>query len=292
MAIIGVIGIGKIGMRVCERLVHAGHRVHASDPRSEAQAAAIAAGAVGVDSAAVASPRRDFVFLCTEDAATLEDLSEGGGGILAAGAVLIDTTASMPSAVVRIGHALAERGVGMIDAPLNCVREEGRLDVMVGGSLKNVEGCRPLLEALGAEVHHVGALGAGSAMLALAALLHGSAMAATAEVLDVTQRSGISMEAAIDVFNVSSGRSYSSEIEFPALIATNGYDSGLTIGEVERSIRTGVEMAHEAGIQAPMAERLATLYALVLRRVGPDADNTVIARYVKVLSGANGSTNG
>lgn len=275
---------------MCARLAAHGHRVTAYDVREEALADAVERGATAAASAAAAVGECDFAVLCVGDERDVEDVVLGGAGIadaLAPGSALIETTSSKPSVTRRIGEALASRGVDMLDAPTSRgvpAAEAGTMSVMVGGDEAVLERCRPIIETFGSDIFHVGPLGAGHAVKALNMLALGTALVATAEAVAMAERAGVAPERVIDILNVSSGGSFASEFHYPRFVLNGSFDSGFTLGLMEKDLRIAVETAHEAGMPVPMGERVLTLYRLLLGRTGPETDNTHVTRYLELLT--------
>ena len=80
------------------------------------------------------------------------------------GLLCVDMSTIAPPDTRRIGAALAERGVRMLDAPVTGSSpraEDGSLTIMVGGEAEDFARARPLLEAMGELIVHVGELGQG-----------------------------------------------------------------------------------------------------------------------------------
>jgi len=125
----------------------------------------------------------------------------GAGGLLdllQPGAAIVVQSTVLPSTVVELGRLAAERGIGLIDAPVSggSVRaEEGTLAVIVGGEDAVVERCLPMLEPLGT-VYRLGALGNGQVMKLVNNVMGMGAKAVAYEALGLASAYGIGEEAA------------------------------------------------------------------------------------------------
>jgi 3-hydroxyisobutyrate dehydrogenase-like beta-hydroxyacid dehydrogenase len=103
---------------------------------------------------------------------------------LAAGTYVIDTSTVSPSYARRAASRLADRGVRRVEA---CVvgnppmARSGALRVFTAGEPSDVDAVRPVLDALGREVHHLGAPGAASALKLALNMMLGAQTAALAE---------------------------------------------------------------------------------------------------------------
>ena len=81
---------------------------------------------------------------------------------LAGGALAIDMSTIAPTAARAIGERLADDGVAFLEAPVSGSRpkaEDGTLTIMVGGEPADFERARPLFEAMGERIVHVGPRG-------------------------------------------------------------------------------------------------------------------------------------
>ena len=90
--------------------------------------------------------------------------------------------------------AFAERGVAMLDAPVSG-GEKGAIDaalsIMVGGEPEAFARARPVFEAMGANIVHVGPSGAGQVCKACNQLVVAATIEAVAEALLLAERSGV-----------------------------------------------------------------------------------------------------
>jgi 6-phosphogluconate dehydrogenase len=165
---IAMVGLGKMGANMSARLVDKGHQVVAFDRSPEARAAAAAKGALPADSledvvAKLEPPRVVWVMLPAGDAttSTIHTLK----GLLARGDVVIDGGNSNYKEAGPMAAALADQGVGFVDAGTSggiWGLTEGYC-LMVGGDPRAVEVCEPAFVALAPEggYAHVGPVGAG-----------------------------------------------------------------------------------------------------------------------------------
>jgi 3-hydroxyisobutyrate dehydrogenase-like beta-hydroxyacid dehydrogenase len=202
---IGFIGVGVMGAPMVRNLAAAGFAVTVFDSDPARARAAVAAGGEGQragsvtaagDAPAVAA-RADIVVTMLPDGEVVHRVVAGAGGIAAAmpsGSLLLDTSSSEPWLTRRTAEVLAARGVAMVDAPVSGAQwgaEAAELVFMVGGSAQDLARVRPLLDAMGRAVHHVGPLGAGHTMKCINNTITAMTFIATAEGLAVGRRGGL-----------------------------------------------------------------------------------------------------
>jgi 3-hydroxyisobutyrate dehydrogenase len=167
---IGLIGVGRMGGAIANCLLEAGHDVVAHDVRA-AELAALAAHPSGRASAARSArevaQHSDLVGIAVLDDAQVLEVLLGRDGVLAGAradsVVLIHSTVAAGT-LRQAGEAAKQRGVALLEASLSGRdghRSVGDLCVMVGGERAAFERARPMLDAIGGLVLHLGPLGAG-----------------------------------------------------------------------------------------------------------------------------------
>jgi 2-hydroxy-3-oxopropionate reductase len=139
------------------------------------------------------------------DSPQVEEVLAGPNGVLAGsdpGALAIDMSTISPVVSRRLVAAAAERGVGLLDAPVSggdVGARDGTLTIMVGGSPEDVDRARDLLEVLGETVTHVGASGAGQVVKACNQIVVALTIEAVSEALVLAERAGVEPALMLDV---------------------------------------------------------------------------------------------
>ncbi|MGL4176086.1 MAG: NAD(P)-dependent oxidoreductase [Dermatophilaceae bacterium] len=164
---VAVLGLGRMGTAVAERLVSTGADVVVWNRSAGRVDALVAAGARVATTAAQAVAGRDVVVTMVADEPAVTDVLTGPDGAAAGmspGTVVAEMSTIGPDAVHRIAALLPER-VGLVDAPVGGSSDRaavGRLAVLVGGRPEDVDRALPVLDLLGA-VRRCGPLGSGAA---------------------------------------------------------------------------------------------------------------------------------
>src|SRR5256886_4962572 len=149
-----------MGVPMAANLARAGFAVQSFDVRGNGTHASVRHAAEGADVLLTMLPDGEAV-----REVVLEALPA-----LNRGALVIDMSSADPAGTLALGTALAAKGIALVDAPVSGAlpkAKDGTLAIMVGGSAEDVKRARPVLEKLGSEIFHVGALGAGHAVKAL-----------------------------------------------------------------------------------------------------------------------------
>src|SRR5262245_11746510 len=164
---VGFVGLGIMGRPMAKNLLKAGHTVVAYNRSAGPRAELAAAGATIAATPREAAAGAEAVITIVTDSPDVEHVILGPDGVAegaSPGTVVIDMSTISPEVTRRIGAALAERGVKMLDAPVSggdAGAIAGTLSIMVGGDAADVETARPLFEAMGQRIVHCGSLGAG-----------------------------------------------------------------------------------------------------------------------------------
>lgn len=210
---LGFVGVGNIGLPICQNLLKHGHEVYAHDVAPTALARASAAGAKAANSPAEVVRAAEIVFTCLPGPAEVETVALGQEGIASAarpGSVLVDLTTNFPDTVARIATQLATYGIGMLEAPVgNGVvgAREGRASVICGGDAALFRKVEPLFHCFATTIHHVGPIGHASTVKSIDILISGINLAAACEGFMLGVRAGIDPDVLFDVISTNSGSS-------------------------------------------------------------------------------------
>jgi 2-hydroxy-3-oxopropionate reductase len=187
---VGFIGLGVMGRPMAANLVRAGFDVvtYNRSPRS-------VEGARSASSVAEAA-RAGVVITMLPDSAAV--LAVADDIVAARPSLWIDMSTIHPTAA----EELATRGVPTLDAPVSggdVGAREGTLSIMVGGAEADLERARPLLEAVGKTIVHVGGPGAGQVVKACNQIVVALTIEAVAEALTLGAKAGVDPERVLDV---------------------------------------------------------------------------------------------
>src|SRR5262249_21228298 len=150
--IVGIIGIGNMGLPMTRNLVAAGYTVIAYDHRAEARESAADVGATAVDSAAAVGRQCMTRITMLPGSGAVDSVvrNDGLAEAMMPGSTLIDMSTSVPERTKRLALWLAEREIGMLDAPVSggvAGAERATLTIMVGGEQDRFARYRPLFAA-------------------------------------------------------------------------------------------------------------------------------------------------
>ena len=282
---IGFIGLGMMGAPMVQCLVNGGFDLFIDDAdaaRADTLATQTGAQRLSKDNAA----SLDALITMLPNSAIVESVLLGGGAdgqasLLAKGTVVIDMSSSEPERSRKLGAVLKERGLAYLDAPVSGgvkKAKEGTLAILVGGSAEVLARCKPVLEAMGKSILHIGGAGAGHAAKALNNYVSAAGLAATVEALHVAQRFGIEPGVMTDVLNASSGRSNTSENKVKPFMLSGTFASGFALQLMNKDLKIARSLAQSVGYPMTLGMTCTAMWDEAAQRSTPATDHTEMYR--------------
>ncbi|MCE4354149.1 3-hydroxyisobutyrate dehydrogenase [Xanthomonas hortorum] len=274
MSKIAFIGLGNMGGPMAANLIKAGHQLRVFDLVPAALDAAAAAGAHAAGSAHDTLADAEIVISMLPASRHVEGLYFGEAGILAQipeGALVIDCSTIAPVTARKVAAAAQARGLAMLDAPVSggtAGAAAGTLTFIVGGAAETLERARPVLQAMGKNIFHVGDSGAGQVAKLCNNMALGVIMAATGEALALGVAQGLDPAVLSQMMAVSTGRSWATEVcnPWPGVLpnapASRGYSGGFGNDLMLKDLGLVAESAVQAGVSIPLGELARNLYAM------------------------------
>ena len=271
---IAFIGLGNMGGPMAVNLHKAGFTVVATDLFPAARDKVAAEGVTVVASAGEAVAGAAVVISMLPASRHVEALYLGDGGLLAglpAGTRVIDCSTIAPASARKVADAAAARGLAMIDAPVSggtAGAAAATLTFMVGGDADAVEAARPLLAAMGRNVFHAGASGAGQVAKVCNNMLLAIHMIGTAEALNLGVANGMDPAVLSEIMKQSSGDNWSLQKYNPmpgvmdGVPASRGYSGGFGSDLMLKDLGLAEEAALAAGAAIPLGGLARQLYAV------------------------------
>jgi 3-hydroxyisobutyrate dehydrogenase len=244
---VGMIGLGNMGGRMARRLVDAGITVVGSDP------VAGRAEAAGAEPAAVAevAERSDVVLMSLPDSHVVEPVVRALLPVLAPGSTVVDMSTAAPASTVTLHAEAAASGVRYLDAGISggaAAAEKGALTIMVGGDEAALGELDWVLEPIAAQVHHMGASGAGHTAKLLNNFLNAVSLAASAEVMVAGRRAGLDLRQLLEVINHSSGVNFATLNRFPRIVEGDYLEGGLTSRLMTKDVGLYLDLVGRLGV--------------------------------------------
>jgi len=288
---IGFIGLGIMGRGMVKNLVEKGHSVAVWNRTAERAEALSKETRVSI----AKSPRalaegREFVLICVSDTPDVEEVLFGDESVAASvhpGALVVDLSTISPSAARRFGAKLAEQNVGFLDAPVSGGSEgaaKGTLSIMAGGSVGDFARARPVLEAIGTRITHIGPTGSGQMTKLMNQVLVVVNMLAVGEALVLGRAANLDLRKAVAA--VEAGAAGSWMLSQRGTQAIDGYwKPGFTIDLQQKDLRLVLESAEELGVPMLATSLVHQLYNKLQREGKGGLGNHALVQALEEMAG-------
>jgi 3-hydroxyisobutyrate dehydrogenase len=254
---LALIGIGRMGTRMAERLLRAGFAVRVHNRTPDKAASLIAGGATWCASPAEAARGASIVITMLAGPDASRRMILGPHGVLdgaETGALVIEMTTIAPATACDLAHACAEAGVAYLDCPVSGslgAAAGGTLVALVGGDADVVARADGVLRHLTRNVVHLGPVGAGSAMkLALNTLL-AIYNEGLSEALALAAAGGIARQEAWDVIAGTGLAAGYMKNKREIFLEPGDHETAFTIELMEKDAGLAARLASEHALALP-----------------------------------------
>ena len=287
---VGFCGLGTMGRAMAANLRRAEFLLTVWNRSPGRATELLGLGAAEAATARAVAGASDIVVICVSDSPDVEAVLFGTDGVAEgarSGALVVDCSTISPAASRDFGSRLAEQGVAMVDAPVSGGSEgaqKGTLTIMVGGDEVDVARARPVLEAMGSSITHMGPLGAGQATKAVNQVVLCGTYLGVAEGLVLAMRNGLDPEQVVAALGGGAAASWVLENRSGRMIADE-YPLGFKVSLHLKDVVIALAMARESGVAMPVAAMAAQIEnGLVAQGYGDD-DVSALARAIRTWSG-------
>jgi 2-hydroxy-3-oxopropionate reductase len=294
---IAFIGLGTMGAPMARNLLARGFDVVGYN-RSPVRAQALAAdGGRAASSIAGAVGAADIVITMLPDSPDVTAVLSGPDGVIARarpGTLVIDMSTIRPDVAVAAAAAAAQAGLRFLDAPVSGGEQgaiDGVLSIMVGGAADDVTAARPVLEAVGTTIVHVGPVGSGQTVKAANQLIVAGTIELVAEALTFLAARGVDLAAAVEVLGGGLAGSTVLQRKGPAMLSRN-FAPGFRVELHHKDLGIFGDAAREAGVVAPLGAAVAELMASLTAQGAGALDHSALLLLVEQLSGRGGALTG
>ncbi len=147
--------------------------------------------------------------------------------------------------------------IPMSGAPV--AAEEARLSFMIGADEQTANPIRPLLEAMGRDLHFLGGLGLGMTAKVLNNFVAASSVAAVRQALNEAANLGLCPRTLLDVMKSSSGGTWFGD-NFDSIVwAREDYDPGNTMGIIEKDVNSLLDALQGSQAEPQSLEYIKTI---------------------------------
>jgi len=194
MTRVGFIGIGLMGLPMCQRLLEANVDLTVFNRNAVKCEPLVALGAKQADSLASLAQDMDVIMLCVSNTQAVEDVVSQLEGYLKDQQIIVDFSSIDPDTTRQLATALSHKGVQWVDSPVSggvAGAEAGTLAIMAGGDANVIETVMPLLAPLSQRVTHMGPAGSGQTTKICNQMLVSCNVLVMAEVMALAKKAGV-----------------------------------------------------------------------------------------------------
>jgi len=269
---IAFIGLGNMGGSMAQNLLKSGHQVFGYDLSTVALQHFAEAGGIVCDSPQAAAKQAEIVVSMLPAAKHVREVYLGEQGILKvlhAGSLCIDSSTIDPQTIQEVAAAAQAKQIRVCDAPVSggtLGAKDGTLTFMVGADAATFEAVKPVLDCMGKNLVHCGAVGTGQVAKICNNLILGISMTAVAEGMALGAKLGIDPQALAGVINSSTGRCWSSEIYNPwpdicvNAPSSRGYTDGFAAQLMLKDLGLAVDAAQQVDQPVVLGSMVQKLY--------------------------------
>jgi 2-hydroxy-3-oxopropionate reductase len=290
MSTIGFIGLGIMGSPMAVHLQEAGHGVSGYNKRRDTTGPLVEAGGRKASSIADAVQGADVVAIMVPDSPDVQEVLTGQGGVFesaAPGTLVIDFSSIRPDVTTELAQIASEREFRLLDAPVSggeAGAKNAALSIMVGGAAEDFAAAKPIFDAVGKTIVHVGPNGAGQTVKAANQLIVGTNIQVLAEALVFLEAYGVDTEAAMDVLGGGLAGSMVLQQKRGNMLSRS-FAPGFRIDLHHKDMGIVTSAAREAGVALPVGAIVAQLMASARACGDGDLDHSALLRGVERLAG-------
>jgi 2-hydroxy-3-oxopropionate reductase len=288
---IGLIGLGIMGKPMARNLVKAGYElvVHNRSRGAVDELVAESDMVTAASSPKEVAEQVETVILMLPDSPDVTAVVFGDDGLLGAmeqGNLLIDMSTIAPATSIEVSKALAERGASALDAPCSGGDKgaiAGTLSIMVGGDAADFERAKPIFEAVGKTIVHVGAAGAGQTVKACNQVVVAINYAAVSEALVLGSKAGVDPNKIIEVLNGGLAASRVMEMRGPSMVEHN-FQPGFRVNLHRKDLGIALSTGQEYEVPLPVTALIGQFFDALAANGKGDLDHSALLTLFEQLA--------
>lgn len=282
MQTIGFIGVGKIGLPICEHLIKKGHKVIGYRRSSLADFEKL--GGVKAKSPADVGAQTDIVFTCLPNDAALEDVVNGPDGLKKSarpGQTIVEFGSHPVPVKEQYVKPLAEKGATFLDGEVSGTPGmvvARKAVIYLGGPADAAKKLEPIIAAFADSCLHLGDFGAATKVKLVNNFLVALHIAGTAQAMALGLKTGVDKDLLIKAVATGSGGSTAFAIRAPWMAERKFTPQQGSAAGLAHYLDTAKDMAAEAGVATDLLDCLIDIYARAVPNIG-DRDVAAILEH-------------
>ena len=199
----GVIGLGAMGANMARRLAGAGYlQTVFNRAREKAERLAAECRCAHSNSPADLAKQCELILICVSRDQDVLEMVNAVKAKTRPGSIVVDTSTVSADTARQAAALLAEHEAAFLDGPVSGGVEgakRGSLAMMVGGDEAILARARPALNAIAANIVHIGPTGSGQASKAVNQIMVAGINQAVTEALAFGKGMGLPMDKVVDI---------------------------------------------------------------------------------------------
>lgn len=277
------LGLGVMGYPMAGHLARAGHTVSVWN-RTQAKSKKWGGAHKGrpSDEAADAVFGSEFVFMCLGDDPDVEAVFNQIEPNLGAGMIVVDHTTASADLARRLDKRCRKRGASFIDAPISggqAGAENGKLTIMCGGASDAMEKARPVMQAYGSRITHIGDSGAGQLAKSVNQICIAGIVQGLSEGIHFAEQNGLDVATVIEAISGGAAQSWQMENRWKTM-ADREFNHGFAVDWMRKDLRIALDAGRTSGTSLPVTALVDQFYADIQAMGGERWDtSSLVARF-------------
>lgn len=286
---VGVIGLGDMGSGLAKNLIANGFETLGLDMDETRQKAFLDMGGHGCGTAAQMGAQAQAVFVMVMTGAQAKSVVEELLTTMTAGSAILLTATIRPKEAEEIAETLANSAIHLIDTPVSGGHpgaQGGTLTMMAAGSDAALTLCAPVMEAVSANIHRVGAAAPqGQIVKACLQSLIGAQFSATFEAAALAAKAGVPGQVILDVFSTSSAGCGVVNNALEKIIDRRFQGTGSHINTMHKDLTIAMGLGEDLCVPLQTAAAAMQVFHAGKSRY-PDGDNWACTQVIEDIVGA------
>ena len=286
---IGFIGLGKMGLPMAKNLCKAGYSVYVHSNNQNSQEQMLSEGAFAIESYNEMAKICDAVITIVPADKEIKELYISEDGLIAnakEGITFIDMTSAKGSTKELVNESAnaVNKQLKFVDAPVSggvAGAVSGTLTIMTGCEENVFEDIKPVLEAMGKNIIHTGAVGTASNVKMLNQMLNAGNTAVAAEVLCMSRKLGVDDEVLKNVVSQSSGQSFVFDRNVTKFMMSGDHTPGFRLNLMKKDVGLFIDAANELEGFTPVTNLIYELFRACANEGMGDMNYTSIHKWLE-----------
>ena len=280
-----------MGLPMSRNLAHAGFELTVFNrTRSKAEEVAEESSAEVAYRLEDLARRSDVVITMLPGPPEIAAVVAGDDGLLDSmgqGTLLVDMSTSSPVLARKLAREAARKRIGMLDAPVSggdVAAKQGTLSIMAGGEKEDFEKARPLFEAMGETIVHVGESGAGQVTKAANQIVVALVLEAVSEALVLGSKGGVEPPKLIEVLSGGLAANRAMEVKRDKVL-DHDFEPGGKVEFHHKDLGIALEAGREYGVALPVTALVDQMFGELKARGRGGWDHSSLLTLIEARSG-------